>query len=68
MSTEAVVNEFFNMYERVLAEHDLKDMPDQVICLKDKCCHRIQNIIKFILAISILSIHLYTLYILFFRN
>ena len=25
MSTEAVVNEFFDRYERVLAEHDLKE-------------------------------------------
>jgi len=36
MSTEAVVNELFDMYERVLAEHDLKDRSDRVICLKDK--------------------------------
>ena len=36
MSTEAVVNEFFNMYERVLAEHGLKDKPDQVLAFKIK--------------------------------
>jgi len=35
MSTKAVINELFDMYERVPAEHDLKERPDQVICLSN---------------------------------